>query len=261
VCPFLFLYSLPPRLFSPALQKKSGGPGQLSPRVNIRQNVFSRPPRPSTSRLRPLHGSPRRSAKNVLPYATPQQPGKPRKWPAGYLRHGVCFAYPYGLTTKQELLVLPLSGDRKPIPLTHFDARAEDGRFSPDGRWIAYYSDESGHDEIYVQPFPPTGGKWQISFQGGREPQWRGDGKELFYLHPRGTLMSVDVSAGAGTFAVGPPRSLFQAGGFAVPGKNRYSVTRDGQRFIVSVPIPESTKPITVVLNWFEELKQRVPAH
>src|SRR5262249_23266240 len=84
--------------------------------------------------------------------------------------------------TIQDLWILPLSGDRKPTPFLQTPFQEAIARFSPDGKWVTYQSNESGHTEIYVQPFPPTGGKWQVSVNGGTISNWRGDGKELFFM-------------------------------------------------------------------------------
>jgi Tol biopolymer transport system component len=95
---------------------------------------------------------------------------------------------------RNDVFVLPLFGDRKPIPVADSEAEESISRFSPDGRWIAYASDETaGRTEVFVQAFPPTGAKWQISNGGGSEPNWSGDGRELFYLTPQGMLMSVEI--------------------------------------------------------------------
>jgi eukaryotic-like serine/threonine-protein kinase len=92
-----------------------------------------------------------------------------------------------------DVWVLPLEGDRKPFPFLQTPFRENEGRFSPDGRWIAYRSNESGRPEVYVQTFPAGGGKWQVSTSGGLLPQWRGDGREVFYTSTDRKLMAVDV--------------------------------------------------------------------
>ena len=162
--------------------------------------------------------------------------------------------------TKSDLWVLPLTGDRKPIPFlrTAFDERS--GQFSPDGHWIAYTSDESGSDEIYVREFSSgfaqgsqdAAGKWLISKGGGTDPRWRGDGKELFYVASHGQLMSVDISAKP-LFEAGAPKPMFQL----PPGFNGGEVTADGRRFLIGVPVAQSSSvPFTVVLNWQTTLKK-----
>jgi Tol biopolymer transport system component len=135
-------------------------------------------------------------------------------------------------------------------------------RFSPDGRWLAYYSNESGRFEIYVQPYPGPGGKWQISTEGGTEPVWNPNGRELFY-RSGDKMMAVDISTQAG-FAAGKPRMLFEGRYETAPFPiANYDVSPDGQRFLMLKAIKQAqTAPtqINVVLNWFEELKRRVPA-
>jgi eukaryotic-like serine/threonine-protein kinase len=134
-------------------------------------------------------------------------------------------------------------------------------RFSPDGRWLAYISNESGRNEVYVQPYPGPGGKWQISTEGGREPLWNPNGRELFY-RTGDKVMAVDIATQPG-FAAGKPRMLFEGSYLPTPLTNpNYDVSPDGQRFLMLKPTEQAeTAPtqINVVLNWFEELKQKVP--
>jgi Tol biopolymer transport system component len=123
-------------------------------------------------------------------------------------------------------------------------------QFSPDGAWIAYASDESGRFEVYVQPFPGPGARSQVSTDGGTQPRWRRDGKELFYREPSGRFMAVRTAAGAGSFNAGAPQPLFAARTPTTPGTH-YDVTADGQQFIVSVPLgAQDASPLTLVLNW-----------
>ena len=135
-------------------------------------------------------------------------------------------------------------------------------KFSPDGRWLAYASDESGRFEIYVQPFPGPGGKLQVSTDGGTEPLWARNG-ELFYRNGN-RLMAVETKTDP-TFSASTPKLLFEGPcerGAGAGGTN-YAVTGDGQGFVmVKASGPEGSAPtqINVVLNWFEELKRRVPA-
>jgi Tol biopolymer transport system component len=158
-----------------------------------------------------------------------------------------------------ELWVVPLAGDRKPIPFVKTAFGASDGQFSPDGRWVAYSSNESGKWEIYVAPFPGPGGNWKISTAGGTQPRWRRDGKELFYLAPDSKLMAVDVAPGA-TFEAGSAKPLFQAR-FREPVSANdvfsYDVSADGQRFLVTTRVDEiPSSPLTLVVNWTAALKQ-----
>ena len=154
---------------------------------------------------------------------------------------------------QHDILIAPMSPKQDPQPLVDTSAQEIHGQFSPDVRWIAYTSDESGSPEVYVRRFPVAGGKWQISTRGGGQPRWRRDGKELFYLAPDGKLMAVAVTAGAGGLETSSPRELFNTGIVAsiFQRRNQYVVTRDGQRFLVNISAEdESTAPITVVMNW-----------
>ncbi len=154
--------------------------------------------------------------------------------------------------------VLPLSGEGEPIPFLTTETEERQPAFSPDVRWMAYVSNESGSHEIYVQAFPVSGGKWQVSTAGGYRPAWRRDGKELFYLAPDGNLMSVLVKTGD-VFEKGMPEALFETrlDISAAFGSRQYTVTGDGQRFLMVVPPPGTASlPFTVVLDWTAELKK-----
>jgi Tol biopolymer transport system component len=141
-------------------------------------------------------------------------------------------------------------------------------RFSPDGRWLAYTSNESGRLEVYVQPFPGPGGKWQISTEGGTEPVWNPNGRELFYRDAENKMMAVDVSQSrdsnrAVSLSAGRPRMLFE-GPYEPSTTNvaNYDVSPDGRRFLMLKAVEQQGQAATeihVVLNWFEELKRRVP--
>jgi Tol biopolymer transport system component len=155
-----------------------------------------------------------------------------------------------------EIDALPLSGDRKPYPVLKAPFTQAHASLSPDGHWIAYVSQESGRMEVFVQDFPPAGGKWQISNSGGTEPSWRHDGKELYYLN--GTkLEAVDVNTAGSSFEAGFPKDLFD-----VPvvndlnRRNRYVATPDGRRFLfVTSPKTIDAAPFLVVQNWQTLLK------
>ena len=169
--------------------------------------------------------------------------------------------------TGADLWALPVGesrGERKPFPVlqTPFDETA--GQFSPDGRWLAYQSNESGPAEVYVRPFPGSSGKWQVSIAGGNQPRWRPDGKELFYVAPDGRLMAVSIAVGADkqTLEIAAPVPLFAtrlasaSGITGVARKPQYAVAPDG-RFLMNVAVEEATgPPITIVLNWDAELKK-----
>lgn len=130
---------------------------------------------------------------------------------------------------------------------------------SPRTANIAYQSAESGRPEVYLQTFPPSGGKWQVSASSGRSPRWRADGRELFYATPTEdsqAVMAVDVRLSAGQVQLGTPHHLFST---SMPTGNSYSidVTRDGQRFLVQQLLPQiAAPPLTVVLNWPALLKK-----
>ena len=135
--------------------------------------------------------------------------------------------------------------------------------FSPDGHWLAYISDESGRPEIYVQPYPGPGGKWQISTEGGIEPAWNRNGRELFF-RSGSKMMGVEVTTQP-TFSAGKPKVLFEGQYLEVQAGlmgTAYDVSPDGQRFLMiksGEQAQAAPTQINVVLNWFEELKRRVP--
>jgi Tol biopolymer transport system component len=176
------------------------------------------------------------------------------KAPVDWSRDGryVLYRSP-GKTTGFDLWALPMDGDRKPFPVVQTNFEERDGQFSPDGKWIAYQSNESGRVEIYVQPFP-TGRREPISNGGGAQARWRPDGKELFYIALDGRLMAVPIrldTAGR-AFEAGLPVPLFATHmGGAIQGATaqQYAVSPDGQRFLMSTIAETRTPPITVVLN------------
>jgi serine/threonine-protein kinase len=149
--------------------------------------------------------------------------------------------------------------DRKAQPFGQNLRRDSAPQFSPDGRWIAYDSNESGREEIYIRPFPGPGGRYQIS-TGGTEPVWNPKGHELFYRN-LGKMMAVEVTTQP-SFSAGEPKILFE-GSYVISPRSAadYDVSPDGQRFLMLKSADAAPRPeqINVVLNWFEELKQRVP--
>jgi serine/threonine protein kinase len=161
--------------------------------------------------------------------------------------------------TRADIWILPLSGDRKPFAYLETQFSEREARFSPNGRWIAYTSDETGPRELYVQSFPIGRGQWQISRGGAGPAQWRGDGKEIFYVSG-GKLMAVEVKTDGDTFEMGTPQVLFDIRGTPLPGAlggSAFDVSTDGQRFLIGMPVQEATSaPITVVLNWTSDLKR-----
>ena len=182
------------------------------------------------------------------------------KFPADWSRDGkYLIYYTVDPKTKADLWVLPMSGERKPTPFLQTEFNEANAVFSPDGRWVAYNSDESGMPEIYVRPFPRSGGKWQISTQGGVQTAWRSDGKELYYVAPDRKIMAVEVKPG-NLFSAGLPVPLFEAPIRAegiTEYRSSFVVSPDGERFLVSTIAEEAARaPITVVVNWASELKR-----
>ena len=162
-------------------------------------------------------------------------------------------------STGWDLWVLPRDGQPQPFLATPFEERQPE--LSPDGRWLLYLSDESGRVEVYLQPYPGPGQRIKVSTAGGTEPSWSRDGREIFYQDgTRGDLIVVSFNALAKP-SVGQPRLLLEAGGQLIPpsGAARdYDISPDGRRF-VTVSFGSRLREIPVVLNWFEELKRRVP--
>jgi WD40 repeat protein len=191
------------------------------------------------------------------------------KYPSDWSRDGRFLLYTdIDPTTGADIWVLPdpsgKSGDGKPFPFLQTEFGESQAQFSPDGRWIAYASNESGQGEIYVRPFSgqPSGssGEWKISTDGGREPRWSADGKELFYLagessgHFKYQLMAVPIhTIGAATFQAGAPKPLFD---FVYPGivpqynVFGYAVAADGRRFLVNPSVNPITTTLNVIVNW-----------
>jgi serine/threonine-protein kinase len=162
--------------------------------------------------------------------------------------------------------VLSLDGNRQVQPLVQTPFDDENGEISPDGQWLAYQSNESGQNQVYVRPFPKVdGGRWQISTTGGSRPEWAHSGRGLFYLDATNVLMAVPVRT-TPTFSAGNPAKVFETR-YLVPNNGRtYDVSPDGQRFVMIKDTAADDRErggappnIVVVLNWFEELKQRVP--
>ena len=186
------------------------------------------------------------------------------KFPSSWSPDGRFLIY-FGYTPVPRLFVLPLSGDRKPFPLLNTKSIEQYAKFSPNGRWVAYSSDESGRQEVYVVPFSGPGGKWQISTNGGRFPRWNQDGTEIFYLDLSNRMMVASVDGKGQNFQVGPVRPSFTGpigtavvginsiGGFRYP----FDVSADGQRFLInSYPHAAGSAPITMVLNWTVGVKK-----
>jgi len=148
------------------------------------------------------------------------------------------------------LMALPMTGDRKPFPFVQTaSANLDESHFSPDGKWIAYNSNESGVWQVYLALFPTTGERWQISADGGVEVRWRADGRELYYLTLDGQMMVVDVMLGSKP-NIGQAKPLFQSGIPISTRQDQYAVSGDGQRFLLRRQVADGRLPINVVLNW-----------
>jgi eukaryotic-like serine/threonine-protein kinase len=176
--------------------------------------------------------------------------------PLGWSPDGKYFVYEDAAPdTDYDLWVLPQTGeDRKPRPYIVGPGIQQFGGVSPDGRWFAYESDETGRHEIYVQSFPSAGGKWQITSEGGFQPQWRRDGRELFYLAPNRTIMSVATELSP-SFHAGAPQPLFEAPinmNGVEDSSARFTFSPDGQRVLVIAEVGEKavSSGIRVVANW-----------
>jgi Tol biopolymer transport system component len=161
--------------------------------------------------------------------------------------------------TAGDQWILPMTGDKKPIPLLQTSFVEGHAQISPNGKWIAYTSNETRRQEIYVRPFPSGDGVWPISVDGGVFARWRPDGTELFYMSATslGKLMSVKVNPASLTFEYGDPTELFDSGYVNFThGLNyhTYAVSPDGQRFLIPRPVDTddgtAPAPLTVVVNW-----------
>ena len=182
-----------------------------------------------------------------------------RKWPGDWSSDGrfiICTIL--SPTTKDDLWVLPLTVGEKPFLYLQTPFDEDHPRFSPDGHFVAYTSDESGKWEVYVQTFPNSGGKWIVSTSGGAQPRWRRDGKELFFIAPDRKLMAVDVKTEGSVFQSGTPKVLFETNVVSYPNpRNVYDVSADGKRFVIITPPEENTSTaINVVTNWNASLKR-----
>jgi len=188
------------------------------------------------------------SAQNVMDFGTPQQ------GPWDWSRDGK-----YVLVRKERELWYMTMPDAQTHPLLQSQSLIRNAQFSPDGKFVAYASSETGTWEVYVSPFPGFGSKWQVSRGGGEEPRWRRDGKELFYLAPDGRLMAAEVKAAAG-FEAGFPSVLFVTHPrqpISAMDFFSYDVTADGQKFLVNTKVDTSNSaPLSVILNWAAELEK-----
>jgi eukaryotic-like serine/threonine-protein kinase len=186
------------------------------------------------------------SAQNIMDFGTPQQ------GPWDWSRDGK-----YLLVRKERELWYITMPDRQTRPLVQSPWLIRNAQFSPDGKFVAYSSSETGNWEVYVSPFPGFGSKWQVSRGGGEEPRWRRDGKELFYLAPDGMLMAAEVKTSAG-FEAGSPSALFRTHPrqpISAMDFFSYDVTADGQKFLVNTKVDTTNSvPLSVILNWESEM-------
>jgi eukaryotic-like serine/threonine-protein kinase len=189
-------------------------------------------------------------------------------FPTSWSRDGRFILYTRGLSDLQDdIWILPLAGDRKPRLFVQAPRAVYDGQFSPNARWVAYTSKESGREEVYVVPFDASrvlntgsgsaaangGGKWQISASGGRCPRWRSDGKEIFYLSSDNQMMAAEIEERGNSIKLRPAQALFRA---AVSSSfSPYDVTPDGKKFVINTLIEQDT-PLTLVVNWTANLKK-----
>jgi Tol biopolymer transport system component/predicted Ser/Thr protein kinase len=181
----------------------------------------------------------------------------PLMFPTDWSSDGRYFTYfRTGAKTQLDQWALPMFGDHKPFPYANSPSNESQGQFSPDGKWMAYVSNQSGIDEIYVASFPARGGLRLVSTGGGDRPRWRRDGRELFYAAPDRKLMAVSVKTGS-TFEAGTPHALFEIK-VPISQRNRqiYSVSADGQRFLLTAPLETPPEPLTLIQNWTAGLKK-----
>ena len=161
--------------------------------------------------------------------------------------------------TQRDLSVLPIgaaSGQPKPIPFLHSDFNEMQGQLSPDGRWMAYTSDESGQREVYLQPFPAANDKRRVSVAGGEQPRWRRDGKELFFIAEDGKMMAAAVKTAKDFLETGAPQPMFATHMFGLGTlfAFNYDVSADAKQFIVNTTAESGSAPLTVTVNWLSAI-------
>ena len=192
-------------------------------------------------------------------------------WPTSWSRDGRFILYSRGLALA-DIWVLPMAGDSKPRLFIQAQASAYDGQFSPDGRWVAYTSEESGRGEVYVIPFeagrilntkpgPASavgGGKWQVSASGGRSPRWRRDGKEIFYLSPANEMMAAEVEEQGNSIVVRTAQALFRCVpvNVNIASSAPYDVSPDGKKFVINT-LTKDYMPLILLVNWTANLNKQ----
>ncbi len=216
--------------------------------------------RPAAGISSNLYSIPADGSGAAEPLLTSENP----QWPGSWTPDGKVLAFQQvDPRTGFDIWILRREGELNPQPFLQSPANEGAPAFSPDGHWLAYVSDESGRNEVYVVPFPGPGGKWQISTEGGAEPVWAWNRKELFYRS--GSRMMAVTVATQPAFVAAKRQLLFEGPyepGFSGAGLPNYDITRDGQRFVMiqGTERPSLPTQITVVLNWSEELKARIAA-
>ena len=149
--------------------------------------------------------------------------------------------------------MISMNAEKKQRVFVQTAYNEEDGRFSPDGRWVSYSSNETGQSEVYIRPYPGPGAPIKISPAGGAVAHWRRDGRELFYVSNDNKMMSIDIRMAASSLEIGTVRELFPR----TPIMEAYDVFPDGKRFLINRVIePTVTDPVTIVVNWMQKLKK-----
>ena len=189
----------------------------------------------------------------LLKFVRPVTVGYPTDWS----HDGRFIAYMQGASGDSNAWVLPVSGDRKPLPVAATPFIEDAPTFSPDGRWIAYTSNESGQFQVYVERFPVSAGKYQVSQNGGGQPRWRGDGRELFFIARDSMMMAAAIDTSR-SFEAGVPLALFPSrSAGTVQARSQYAVTKDGKRFLIpALPQTATSAPLTVVVNWLAAVQK-----
>jgi len=173
---------------------------------------------------------------------------------------GRYIAYQFFMGSKSnanDVWALPMFGDRKPFPVVNTPFNEVDPAISPDGKWVAYLSNDTGQYEVYIKPFPSGEGKWQVSTTGSRGlAVWRGDGKELYFLSIGGKMTAVEVREKGASLELGTPQELFQANTFSITG-TPFAASADGKRFLINGTTAQTaSQPLTLVTNWTADLKK-----
>ena len=188
-------------------------------------------------------------------HASPEDE-RPQSWSADG-RFLILDSRPQSRQNSPEIAVLPLTGDGKLFSYLNASYANSGGELSPDGRWLAYVSNESGRSEVYVTAFPEAKGKWQVSFTGGQFPRWRKDGRELYYCRADGALAVTEVTPGQDSFVIGSVKQVSERRIYQTIVSAPYDVFADGQRIIMAAVKPQSVHaPLTLITNWTAGLRK-----